>query len=109
MATKLIELADGILVEVEVEAGAARQISGGAAERVQSSLAQIEPLILAVSKTISSTWKQMHENLEIEKATVELGLSFEGSGNIFITQAKAGANLTVTLELKPKDQTTGAK
>lgn len=109
MATKLIELADGILVEVEAEVGAARQISGGVADRVQTSLAQIEPLILSVSKTISSVWKQMHDNLEIEQATVELGLSFQGSGNVFITQATAGANLTVTLTLKPKDEVTGVK
>lgn len=102
MATKLIELEDGILIEVDAREGEARQIAGGVAERISASLQNVQPLLTAVSKTIADAWQTVSQNVEIEKATVELGLSFEGEGNVFITKATAGANLIVTLELKPK-------
>lgn len=102
MVTKLIELADGILVEVEVEQGEARRISGGFAEKVSASLDKMQPILIAVSQSLDTAWQQINEKMEIDKATVELGLSFEGEGNLYITKAKASSNLTVTLELKPK-------
>ena len=108
MATKLIELTDGILIEVEAEAGEARRISGGFAEKVGASLNNIQPLLIAISHSLGETWQQINENLDLEKATVEIGLGFEGEGNVFITKAKASANLTVTLELKPKKAKSGA-
>lgn len=42
--------------------------------------------------------------MNIEQAEIELGLSFEGEGNLYITKSKAGASLTVKLTLKPKGQ-----
>ena len=53
MATKLIELGDGTLVEVEVQADEARPISGGAAEKVMdATLARITPMILKDRKSV---------------------------------------------------------
>ena len=40
--------------------------------------------------------------MEIEQAEVEVGLNFEGQGNIYITKGKGGTNLKVKLVLKPK-------
>jgi hypothetical protein len=53
-------------------------------------------------KPIINAWKELSEEIYIEKAEVELGLSFEGEGNIYITKSKAGANLTVKIILKPQ-------
>jgi hypothetical protein len=41
--------------------------------------------------------------MNIEQAEIELGLSFEGEGNLYVTKSKLGANLTVKLVLTPKD------
>lgn len=98
MPTKLIELSEGILIEAEVSPDEATQIAGGAASRVESSLDRIEPVLLSVCKPIASVWHTITD-LHVDHVTVEVGLSFEGEGNIFITKAKAGANLTVTLSL----------
>lgn len=100
MPTKLIELRDGTLVEAEVDASEARPISGGAADKVASALDTIEPILVNVCRPIASAWNTIGEALVVESVQIELGLSFEGEGNIFITKAKAGANLTVTLTVK---------
>ena len=98
MSTKLIRLADGTLVEAEVSPGEATQISGGAARRVESSLERVEPILTNVCRSIAKSWDAITD-LHVEKVSVELGLSFEGEGNIFVSRAKAGANLVVTLTL----------
>ena len=40
--------------------------------------------------------------MNIEQAEIQLGLSFEAEGNLYITKAKGNANLTIKLTLKPK-------
>jgi len=97
MATRLIELDDGTLVEVEVAESEAVPISGGAAEKVASSFDKIEPVLIGVCKPVAQVWKAVGEGLHIDSVQIELGLSFEGEGNVFVSRAKAGANLTVTL------------
>lgn len=101
MHTKLIELENGILVEVEVPQGQAQQISGGFADRVNETFDKIQPILVKVCRSISVAWKEINQDMRIEHAEVELGLSFEGEGNIYITKAKAEANLIVKLILKP--------
>jgi hypothetical protein len=43
------------------------------------------------------------KKMNIEQAEIELGLSFKGEGNLYVTKSKLGANLTVKLVLTPKD------
>ena len=102
MATKLIKLEDGTLVEVEAKQNEVEQISSRAADKVQESLDTIVPILVRVSQPIIAACQQLDQGSLLEQAEVELGLSFEGEGNIYITKAKAGANLTVKLILKPR-------
>jgi len=102
MATKLIELKDGTLVEVEVSEAHAQQISGGFADKVSSSFDKIKPILLNTCRPIADVWKEINKDMQIDQAQIQLGLSFEGEGNLFITKSKAGANISVTLTLKPK-------
>jgi Trypsin-co-occurring domain 1 len=99
MASKLIRLDDGTLVEVEVESvpGQVQQISGGStAARVESSFRDIAPVLRKVCCSVIDVWEE-----HIEQVEVEVGLSFEGEGNIYVTKAKAGATLKVKMILKP--------
>ena len=100
MATKLIELEDGTLVEVEALENQVQQISGGAAEKVSSQFQKIKPTLLRACQPIVETWKELNKEVVLEQAEVELGLSFEGEGNIYVTKSKAAANLTVKLVIK---------
>lgn len=103
MATKLIELDDGMLVEVEVPKDQAQQISGGFADKVNATFEKIKPVLLKTCRPITEVWKELNKEMQIEQAEVELGLSFEGEGNLYVTRSKIGANLTVKLVLKPKE------
>lgn len=98
MATRLIRLSDGTLVEAEVDPQEATEIAGGSAKRVEGSLASVEPILVNVCRPIASAWDAM-TSLHVESVQVELSLSFEAEGNVFLTKARAGANLTVTLSL----------
>lgn len=103
MASRLVELADGTLVEIEVSENDARPISGGAADRLRdATLDRIKPILLTACRPISEVWKELNKELSIEQAEIELGLGFAAEGNLYITKAKGSANLTVKLILKPK-------
>ena len=102
MASRLIKLNDGTLIEAEVSDDQAQEISGGLAEKVEASFDSIREILSNVCKPLASTWKELNKDLEIDQAEIQLGLSFEGEGNLFITKSKAGANLNIKLILKPK-------
>ncbi len=102
MNTKLIELEDGMLVEVAVLPDQAQQIAGGFTDKVGATFEKIKPILVKVCRPITEVWAELNKDMQIEKAEVEIGLSFEGEGNLYITKSKAGANLTVKLILKPK-------
>ena len=104
MNTKLIELEDGTLVEVKVPPDQAQQISGGFANKVTSTFEKIRPILTKICQPMTATWSELNKDMNIEQAEIELGLSFEGEGNLYITKSKAGANLTVKLIMKPKDE-----
>ncbi len=100
MATKLIQLEDGTLVEVEVPQEQAQQIAGGFADKVDATFEKIKPVLIKVCQPIADVWKEINKDMVVEQAEVQIGFSFEGEGNIYITKSKAGANLTVKLVLK---------
>lgn len=103
MATKLIELEDGTLVQVEVPGNEVQPISGGFADKVGSTFDKIQPLLVRTIRPINAAWKELSQDMNIEQAEIELGLSFEGEGNLYVTRSSASANLTVKLTLKPKE------
>ena len=106
MGTKLIELEDGTLVMVEVSEDEARQISGGAADKVAESFDQIKPLLKRACKPVSEIFKELNRDMEVDQAEISLGLGFEGEGRLFVVSGKGKANLNVKLTLKPKKEAT---
>jgi hypothetical protein len=102
MPTKLIRLDDGLLVEVEVAPDQAQQISGGLAERVAASLDKIRPVLRTVAASITDSWRELSKDVRVEQAELEIGLSFEAEGNLYVTKSTAGANLTVRLVFAPR-------
>jgi hypothetical protein len=101
VATKLVQLEDGLLVEAEVPEDQAEPISGGAVDRVNAMLDVIEPLLVKACKPITAAWQQLSGEVQIDYAQIALGVNFTGEGSVYIAKATAGANLTVTLILKP--------
>jgi len=103
MATKLIRLKNGLLVEAEVPENRARPISGGFADQVDSNIDKVRSVLVAVCQPVLEAWREMNQEISVEQAEVEVGLSFEGEGNLFVTRSKVGANFTVKLVLKARD------
>ena len=105
MPSRLIELEDGTLVEIDKPTGAPQEISGGAAERIKdATIDKIKPIILKASKPIVEVWKELNKDMQVQQAEVELGLGFEAEGNLYVTKAKGNANLIVKLTLAPKPE-----
>ena len=104
MTTKLIQLEDGTLVEVEVPGDQPQQISGGLADKVDATFDKIKPILVKACRPIAAAWKEINKDMIIDQAEVQIGLSFEAEGNLYITKSKAGSNLTVKLVLKPNIQ-----
>jgi len=109
MASKLIQLQDGTLVEVEVDERQAKPISNRAADKVEAAIDGIHDTILKACKPLSAVWRELNKDLLIDQAEIELGLGFEAEGNLYITKAKGSANLVIKLTLKPNPEspTTG--
>lgn len=102
MATKLIQLEDDILVEVEVPTDQVQPISGGFADRVSTTFDKIRPILIKTCRPIVAAWEEINKEMNVEQAEVEISFSFEGEGNLYVTKSKAKANLTVKLVLSPK-------
>ena len=106
MASKLIELEDNILVEVEVPDEEATKISNRLADKVSSSVEVIKPVLIKLCTPIAEVWKEINQEMQIEQAEVEIGFGFEAEGNIYVTKAKADTNIKVKLTLKPGETIT---
>lgn len=102
MATKLIELEDGVLVEVEVPPDQEQKISGDLAEKVDATFQKIQPVFRKICQPLILAWKEIDQDAEVKGAEIEIGLSFETEGNLYVTRSKAGANITIKLILQPK-------
>jgi hypothetical protein len=102
MARKLIELEEGILVEVEIPEDQLQQISGGTSHQLSQTINAVTPILLKACQPITEVWQALNQDMEINEAVVEIGLGFEAEGNIFIAKGKANANLNISLKLKPK-------
>lgn len=99
MATKLIRLEDGLLVEVLAEEGAPSRIAANAAGDVGLALDKVQDLLRKAVAPVTAVWGELNRDLTIEK--VEITLGFEAEGNVFIARGKGSANLSFKLIVHP--------
>jgi len=62
----------------------------------------VKPLLVNAARPVLEAWHELSADMQVEQAEIELGLSFETEGNVFIARGTAGANMVVKLTLKPK-------
>lgn len=107
MPTRLLKLGDGTLVEISVDeddtTGAFHPVAGGGVlqKAVDVTFDAARPLLHRVVDTWNDVCKELSTKIHIESAEVELGLSFEAEGNIYLTKSKAGATIGLKLCFKP--------
>ncbi|MBD2072366.1 hypothetical protein H6F86_00260 [Phormidium sp. FACHB-592] len=105
MASRLIKLEDGTLIEVEVGSSDVRDISGNAAQKVKATFDSIKPTLIGACRPVIETWQELNKDVEIDQTEVEIGLSFSIEGNVYLAKSKADANLKIKLILRPKSVT----
>lgn len=103
MASQLIRLGDGTLVEVEAEENDVQAVSGGFAKRVDATFDAIKPVLLKTCHSIVSSVRELDQEVTLEHTEIELGLSFESEGNIYVARARMGANILVRMTIKHKE------
>jgi len=101
MDTGVIQLADGTYVEVQLRGDQVREVSGSAAQRVSSSLEDINPVIIRTCRPLKSLWQELNKEMTVDAIQVQFGISFQVGGNVFIAQAAGSANLSVTINMAP--------
>lgn len=100
---QLIEMEEGVLVEVEVEEPVAtRASSRGGVVAVDRRIADVMGTLRAVVRPFASVWTELSREVEMNEATVTLSLGITGGGNFFIAKGETSANLEVELKFKPK-------
>ncbi len=104
MTTQLIELEDGVLVEVDVPHNQVDQISGGAPEQVNKAIDTVRPILIKACRPIVEVWKELNRDMSISGAEVELQLGFSAEGSVYIAKTSGSANLKVTLSISPKSK-----
>jgi hypothetical protein len=104
MSKKLIELDNGLLMEVDIPQSEIEMISGGGdvVAKVESSMGTIEQMLLQSVQPVINAYNVLNQDIVLEKAEVEVGIGFSAEGNIFVAKGSANANLKVKLVLKPK-------
>ena len=106
MSKKLIELANGLLMEVDVPQSEIEMISGGSdmVEKVNKSMDTVKEMLIKSVEPITQAYEVLNQDVVLEKAEVEIGIGFSAEGNIFIAKGNASANLKVKLVLSPKGE-----
>lgn len=104
MSKKLIELNNGLMMEVEVPESEIEMISGGddMVSKVQASMGTVETMLIQSVQPIINTYNTLNQEVTLERAEVEIGIGFSAEGNVFIAKGSASANLKVKLVLSPK-------
>jgi len=104
MAKKLIELDNGLIMEVEIPQNDIEMISssGDMVEKVDQSIGAVESVLIKSIEPIAKAYKTLNQDMILEKAEVEIGIGFSAEGNVFVASGKASVNLKVKLVLSPK-------
>lgn len=104
MASQLIELEDGILMEVEVPEEQVQHIAGGGLQitQVSRSISAVEAILLKACKPVANVLKELNKDMSVNEVEVEVELGLEAEGHFFIAKGKTNASLTIKLKLTPR-------
>ena len=101
MPTKIIELDDGIWVEVDTATGKMQPRVGGGSKAIATGIAQLGDVMLKVVLPMVNTWRAMDR--DVAQAEVELGFKFSAEGNLYLAKTTGDTHLTIKLTIKPPE------
>jgi len=95
---KIIELEDGVKVEIDIGDNSGYEISDG--RIVNSSIEKIQSLLKKVIKPITNTYKELNKDVTIESTKVTIGVKIGIKGDFILASSSADANIQVEMILK---------
>lgn len=105
MGTSYLELADGIIVEIGSPGEKRKEMHSGDLERVDSTFEMVGNIVEKIARPIGESFRNMQTALaipiEVEKAEIELGISFAAEGTIFVAKSKAEGSLNIKIIFRP--------
>jgi hypothetical protein len=105
MATRFLELKDGVIIEIDGPEGVRQEMHTSTAERVDTTMEMVGTMLSRILSPIGEAFKGLHEALDVpiavDTAEVELGVSFSAEGNLFVTKSKGEGTLKVKVAFKP--------
>ena len=104
MASQLIQLQDGLLVEVEAAEDQPQQIAASVADRVEGALDDVQALLQRAVKPVTAVWDELDRDLTIDQVEINLALGFEAEGNLFIARGTGNANVSFKLIVRPREE-----
>ena len=107
MSTELIQLKDGLYVEVQSDPNEDRPCAANMARLADGAMDQAHDLLLKAVEPVVSVWSELNRDLIIDQVQIELALGVEASGKMFIAQAKGNASIKFTLTVRPSSMPSG--
>lgn len=98
---KVIELKDGLSVEVEVDDNQIHEVSDRGS--VDSSLSKIKDFMGIVTKPLVSTFEELNKEVSIQKAKVSLGIKFGIEGGFILAKGNTDTNIAIEFIVRPKN------
>jgi hypothetical protein len=93
---------DGVNVEIDAtDAEQPRNAAAGSAAKIQRRFEAVLPTITAICTPLTNVWKELSKDVTMHEAEVELGISFDLEGNIYIAKSQVSTNLKVTFKFSP--------
>jgi len=103
MNTELIELQDGLFIEVQSDPDDdPKQIVANPGEKVKGAMKSVRELLVTAVEPVVSVWDELNQDAVIEQVEIELGIGFEASGQLFIVNGTGTANVRFKLTVRPK-------
>jgi hypothetical protein len=100
----LIQLNDGILVEIR-ESGSGRQETAGrdfVDTTIENAVERVLPkLVGSIGKALKGLRETLDVPIKVSEAEVEFGLSFSMEGNLYVAKAKTEGTLAVRIKFDP--------
>jgi hypothetical protein len=113
MATRFLELDDGVIVEIGGPDDAREEMHTSTAERVDTTMEIVGTMLRRILAPIGDAFNGLQQSLavpiELSEAEVEIGLSFSAEGNLFVAKSKAEGTLHVKVSFRPAGDATERK
>jgi len=102
VASRLIRLNDGVLVEVDAPGQAFENMAAGAAPQItDAAVTTAAGTVVKVCDALADAVRSISANVKVTNVEAEVGLSFEVEGNLYIAKGKGSASITVKVSMGP--------